>query len=165
MPRTGPGAETKQRLAVIRALLSKCWDHTRIKDELSRQWDCSRTLIERLMERVLQEAKADLEKNREVFLAEMVMQMREHYAECMKDKQYGAAGRYFDRMIQLTGLDVKHVEITGHAGGPVQVLARPEIQLDKLTDEQLEVLGKVFEKLETAEPAPPLLDVPDPIEH
>src|SRR5260221_10189877 len=56
---------------------------------------------------------------------------------CMKAEQYAAAGKYFDRMIQMTGLDVKRVELTGAAGGPVIVA-----QVDRVDRSEERRVGK-----------------------
>lgn len=140
------GGKTPERLAVIRALLARCWPHSRIKDELTRQWGITRRTVDRYIRIVAAENRRDYESSRMEMLPELIAQMRAHYDACMKAEQFAAAGKYFDRMIQMTGLDIRRVEITGANQGPVVIAQVDKVDLTKLSEEQLLALGQLFER-------------------
>lgn len=155
--RRGPyGGQTPQRLAVVRELIAKCWSYSQIKEHVQNEWGVSRRTGERYIRIVLAESRRDYEQSKREMLPELILQMKAHYEMCVAQGQMAAAGKFFDRMISVTGLDVKRVELTGAAGGPIKVTS--SIDMTKFSDEQLALLGSLIgteEEPESAEPEAP----------
>jgi hypothetical protein len=152
-----PGWIAQSRLQAVREMYGAGWSSARITDACSREWNITRQAVGRYVQIVRREAEKDYEANKGTIHAEMRAQLQDYYRRCMDAGDHAAAGKYFERMFQLMGLDGKRIELTGANGGPLQVQAA-SIDLTKLTDEQFAVLGQV---LGMDAPALPSADVID----
>ena len=142
------------RLNEVRKLLATTpLSDARIIEKLSLDFRCDGRTIEGYLITIRKEMAADLEAMRPTLASEILLQMKAHYGACMQAKKYEAAGRYFDRVIKMVGLEAaQKIELTGRDGAPMEIARTAD--LSGHSDEELEVLAKALGITERIEGKP-----------
>lgn len=78
------------------------------------------------------------------------LMVRDHYERSLSARHFAAAGQSLDRLAKMDGhYRPERVELAGAGGGPVTI-ASAQVDLSKVSDEELEKLGQLATKVGAA---------------
>lgn len=110
-----------ERLAMVESLLARCWSHTRIAEALAKEWKLTPDTIRGYIKRVYEALRVDDVEHRATRRDRLRSAYEDLYDRCLKEGDHAAARSALRDLGQLDGCFVERVEVSGPAGGPVEV--------------------------------------------
>lgn len=157
-----------ERVAYVERQLVGCVAHQVIERRLSKQWKVTSRTIRNYIRRVYDEWHRRAMEDPADHRTQLVLALSEVYRKAMMDGQYRAAVAALERIGRLNGLftEEARLRVEGrvahlHAQAAQSTMERTAIDstraaLRRLPQEELDVLGRIYEQLSRAEPAPAL---------